>query len=274
MKKINIYIKPIVILCLAFVLFSCGGDDDEGPSGGTPDPPRTAADVIADFKALDIKTGINDLQLESLVEGQYWFFRIIVPEGANSANKRPLVLRLHGAASSNSPDIHKSTDCLVEPAFEGENVFILSPNSAGKLWYEQSNQVQILALVDLMTSNMDIDESKTVVMGYSDGGNGSWFYAQFYSSLFAASIPMASSYDTENSSGEVLPINIPLYVIHGSNDDLFPVEITEGYVNESKDAGSSIEFVVADGLVHNEPCTYLDYLKDAVDWLEAGVWKE
>lgn len=277
MKKIKNYIKPIVVLSLVLMLFSCGGgDSDDGPDGGDiPNPPRTAEDVIADFKALDIKTGINDLELESLVEGVYWKFRIIVPAGANSSNTRPMVLRLHGAARADSPEAHKSTACLVEPAFEGEDVFILSPNSNGELWYEPSNQAQVLALIDLTTNNLPIDKTKTVVMGYSDGGNGSWFFAQFFAQYFAASIPLASSYNTDNNASEdIQPLTIPLYVIHGSDDELFPVETTEGYVNASIDAGSSIKFVIADGLVHNEPCTYLDELEDAVDWLETDVWTD
>jgi len=278
MKKLFIYIKPWLITGIFLLLISCGGGGDDGPSPGPdpdpdPDPlPRSAQDVIDDFNKLTINVGTNDLQLESLVEGIFWNFRIIVPEGATSSNKRPLVLRLHGAAQGGSDSAHKSTECLVEPAFEGKNVFILSPNSNGALWYEQANIVQILALMDLTTSNLNIDGDKIVMTGYSDGGNGSWFYAQYYENLISAAIPMATSYNTMNSAGQVSKINVPLYVIHGSEDDLFPLDITKGFVDESIAAGSDITFVVADGLVHNEPCTYLDELKKAVVWLETEVW--
>jgi len=278
MKKLFLYIKPWLITGIFLLLISCGGGGDDGPSPGPdpdpdPDPlPRSAQDVIDDFNKLTINVGTNDLQLESLVEGIFWNFRIIVPEGATSSNKRPLVLRLHGAAQGGSDSAHKSTECLVEPAFEGKNVFILSPNSNGALWYEQANIVQILALMDLTTSNLNIDGDKIVMTGYSDGGNGSWFYAQYYENLISAAIPMATSYNTMNSAGQVSKINVPLYVIHGSEDDLFPLDITKGFVDESIAAGSDITFVVADGLVHNEPCTYLDELKKAVVWLETEVW--
>ena len=55
-------------------------------------------------------------------------------------------------------------------------------------------------------------------------------------------------------------------------DDLFPLDITQGLVDESIGAGSDITFVVADGLVHNDPCAYVDELKKAVVWLETEVW--
>ncbi|MEL4455852.1 dienelactone hydrolase family protein [Lutimonas vermicola] len=260
--------KPLLLLSLVFLMLSCGGGGDDGPDN-PPDRPRSAQDVIDDFNNLTINIGTNDLVLESLVEGVFWNFRLIVPEGATAANKRPLVLRLHGAAQANSPTAHQSTACLVEPGFEGKDVFILSPNSNGALWETQANIQQILALLDLTTSNLNVDSDKVVITGYSDGGNGSWFFAQFYSNLFAASIPMATSYDTFKNPGK---INIPLYVIHGSEDDLFPLEMTQAFVEESIAAGSDITFVVADGLVHNEPCTYLDEFKEAVSWLETEVW--
>lgn len=266
--------KPLLLLSLVFSMLSCGGGGDDGPDNppDPPDLPRSAQDVIDDFNNLTINIGTNDLVLESLVEGVFWNFRLIVPEGATAANKRPLVLRLHGAAQANSATAHQSTACLVEPGFEGKDVFILSPNSNGDLWYEQNNIVQVLALLDLTTSNLNVDSDKVVITGYSDGGNGSWFFAQYYETLFSAAIPMATSYDTASSSGAINKINVPLYVIHGSEDDLFPLETTQAFVDESIAAGSDITFVVADGLVHNEPCTYLDEFKEAVSWLETEVW--
>jgi len=271
MQKQKQYLKSCLLIGLFFIL-GCGGGDDDMIPGPDPDRPRTSTDVINDFNNLSINEGINDLELESLIEGVFWKFRLIVPAGATADNRRPLVLRLHGGARAGVASAHLSTACLVEPAFEGKDVFILSPNSNGDLWYEQINQVQALALMDLTTSRFNIDQKKVVLTGYSDGGNGSWFYAQYYEDLITAAIPLASSYNTTNSSGQTNKINVPLYVIHGTEDDLFPIDITKSFVDESVAAGSDITFVTADGLVHNEPCTYIDYMKDAVEWLETEVW--
>lgn len=271
MKK-YLRIRYLIVFTLLFHLSSCGGDDGPSDPPDIPDGPRTAQDVVADFKELDIKVGINDLELESLVEGVYWKFRLIVPAGATAENKRPLVLRLHGGALNFNPGAHKSTDCLVEPAFEGKDVFILSPNSDGVLWYSQPNILQVLALIDLTASNFDVDLDRVAVTGFSDGGNGSWFYAQYYASIFSASIPLASSYNTENSEGVINKIDVPLYVIHGEDDDLFPVDATLGYIQDSEAAGSDITFELATGLGHYEPCEYIDEMKNAVEWLETEVW--
>ena len=268
-KMKNDSLKTILLFLSLVFLVACGGDDNDEPPIPTG---RTAEDVIADFKALEIKPGINDLSLESVQSGYYWNFRIILPEGADEGNKVPLVMNLHGGARSGNTEAHKSTACLVEPAFEGKEVIIVSPNSKGLLWYEEANIVQVLALMDLITSNLPVDLNRTVVTGYSDGGNGSWFFAQYYDQLFTAAIPLATSYNSKNSLGEISKIEVPMYVIHGDEDELFPVEITQGFVEESIEAGSDIVFQVAEGLGHYEPCDYTDYFKQAVVWLEQEVW--
>lgn len=261
------FVKHFRFLFFALLLVGCSDSKDEDPV----DIERTEEDVRNDFKNLIVNTGVNDFSLESNNENFFWDFRIIAPDGASSSNKRPLIISLHGDATSNS-DAYKATACLVQPGVEDLNAYIISPSSKGFLWYDAPNQNQILALLDLVKSNLHIDETKVVITGYSDGGNGSWFFAQYYSSSFSASIPMASSYNPINTNNVVQKINIPMYVIHGSADSLFPVEITEGYVNETNAAGSDIDFVIADGLIHTAPCDYVSYLQDAGTWLTTDVW--
>lgn len=248
------------------------GQNDDGVD--IIDLPRTADDVRNDFQNLDFKPGINDVSLESITEGLFWNFRVIVPEDASNLNKKPLIFSLHGGAQNISPNAHKSTDCLITPALEGIiDAFIISPNSNAKLWYDQSNQLQILALFDMATTYLPIDIDKTAITGYSDGGNGSWFYAQYFSSMFSAAIPMATSYNTKKSNGSIEKIEIPLYVIHGAEDQLFPVGTTQGYVEASIATGSDIQFIIAPDLDHYSVCDYTPYLREAAQWLVTNIWK-
>ncbi len=269
MKFISNSLKVASVLFLFFIVASCSSGDDNGP---TTAPIRTADDVRTDFQNLAINVGVNDLTLESIVAGQFWNFRIIVPASASSSNKVPLVMRLHGGATATAPNAHKSTDCLVEPGFANMDAIIVSPNSNGLQWYEDLNIIQIQALTDMVSSYLDVDITRTVVMGYSDGGNGVFFFSQYYSTLFTAAIPMATSYATTSQSGIVHQFAKPIYAIHGSDDQLFPIETTQGYIEDSVAAGSDITFVSANGLEHFNSCVYVSYLQDAVVWLENTVW--
>jgi len=260
--------KYTFVLFLSLFLVACNGSStiDETDSNM-----RTADDVISDFQAITLQPGINDLKLETFVTGVYWDFRVIAPTDASESNKRPLVLTFHGA-SGGSPTAHKNTDCYDEPGLAALNAYIISPNAGQGEWYDQENQQQVLALLDLAKTFWFVDSDKILATGYSNGGNASWFYADYYGDLFTAAIPMASSYNPQRANGTVPKIDVPLYVIHGSDDELFPVSQTQQYVDLSIAAGSSIEFVIGEGLSHYKPCEYVEELKIAVDWVQTEVW--
>ena len=90
-----------LLLLLVCCFVNCEGSDDVIET-----QTRTADDVRADFQALNISPGVNDLQLESTIKGVFWNFRVITPTTSSSNNKRPLVIALHGA-SGGSSEAHK-----------------------------------------------------------------------------------------------------------------------------------------------------------------------
>ncbi|MCL6294625.1 dienelactone hydrolase family protein [Jejuia spongiicola] len=256
---------------LLLILLSCNKSGVfEEPDIAEPGP-RTYEDIQKDFEGFDFTPGHNDVELENL-KNEIWKFRVVMPDVDFTNNNRPLIISLHGCASCGiSPDSHKFTECLAETGFRALDAIILSPNSNGKLWPTLENNEQVITLVDLASTYLPVDTDKIVIHGYSDGGNGSWFFSETQSSLFSASIPMASQYNTTNSGvGRLIPI--PVYVIHGQEDALFPVGNVENWVNASIDSGSDITMVIAPDLTHNEPCEYASYLEDAADWLVNDVW--
>ncbi len=261
MKKV-FFLFLSLIITIGFV--SCGSDSD------TPTPPKekTLEDVERAFSELDIKPGINDFELEALNENR-WFFRVIAPDNSDTTPK-PLFVDLHGASGGN-PDAHKFTSCYIEPGLSSLNTYVIVPNGGTRLWHHPANQQLVLALTNWALKYWNVDPAKVVVTGYSNGGNGSWFFAETQSSLFSAAIPMASSYNTLDTSGNARKIDTPLYVIHGENDELFPLADTEAWVQATADVGTDVQLVVASGLTHTEPCSYVDYFKDAVTWVQT-VW--
>lgn len=259
MKSILKLIPVLAILILA----ACSSGNDNNPP-----QQRTFEDIAADFQALDLQEGVNDVSLQNST-GSTWSFRIILPTEDNTDH--PLLIVLHGA-SGGDPNAHKTTACYAEPGFEAINPIIISPNGGNLQWLEPYNQNLVLSLVELAKRYLPVDESKIVVTGYSNGGNGSWFFGETQPSIFSAAIPIASSYSTIGTDGHPRKMPIPMYVIHGEDDELFPVEQTQEWVNESNSAGSNITLEIAPGLSHNEPCEYVPYVKHAAEWLQQVVW--
>jgi predicted peptidase len=262
MMRTKFPLISIFSFLLLVTILSCSKDD--GPA------PRTYADIENDFKAIEIKPGTQDLTLK-ITDNISYSFRVIFPD-VDLTLDWPLVLTLHGYAAG-SPDAHKQTACYVEPGLAALDVIILSPNGGIDDWETLGNNDQLRILTDLSRRLWPVDVSKVVVTGYSNGGNGSWYYAETQPSIFSAAIPLASGYQIVNLNGVGRKVNIPMYVIHGSEDDLFPLDTVQNWVNKSILAGSDITFVIAQGLGHYTPCDYTSYFQDAAAWLENEVWQ-
>ena len=228
----------------------------------------TFEDVERSFSELTVNEGDNDYTLE-VPNGLHWNFRVTAPESSNE--KKPLFINLHGASGGDS-NAHKNTSCYLETATSSVNAFVISPNGGTDLWFEPINQSQVMGIATLAIKYWNIDPNKVVVTGYSNGGIGAWFYAETQAEVFSAGIPLASSYNTTDTNGNPRKIETPLYVIHGENDELFPLAETQAWSNQSVEAGSSIEFIIAEDLTHTQLCDYAPYFEDAVAWLTATVW--
>lgn len=262
MLKYSSYV--LILVSFALLIFSnCKNEEPE------PVPARNIDDVKADFSAIDIDEGGQNLSLD-FINGINWDFRVIAP-AVVPGQSYPLIFDLHGA-SGGAVDAHIFTDCYVEPAFENMEVYIISPNGGIELWTSNKNQAMVINLLLMAVEFWQVDADKVVVTGYSNGGNGSWFFGETQPDLFSAAIPMASSYNTLNTDGNPRLMPIPMYVIHGENDDLFPVIDTQNWVDLTNSVGSNVSLVIADTLTHNEPCNYTPYLSDAVTWLVEEVW--
>ncbi len=181
---------------------------------------------------------------------------------------------MHGGALRQNNDIHKWGDCLLGPTLDETNIkaYILSPNSQGYLWFTEFNEAQVVNLVKFAIEYLNVDPQKVVAFGISDGGFGSWFFADTHPELFSSAIAIAQAYGLQTDSNGIKKTEVPVYVIHGEFDELFPFTNTESLVELSRGAGSEIELVKAIGLGHSASCNYQPYVKDAVEWLNTTIW--
>ena len=243
------------------VLSSCKKED--------PLPRITDDTIRAEFGAISLEPGVRDVQIE-VAANVFYDFRVIIPD-VDLSEDWPLIMAFHGAAGGSS-EAHQKTECYLEPGFKDMDAFIIHPNSGPAEWYAVSNQNKVLTLLRLATEKWPIDFDKIAATGYSNGGNMSWLLAESASEAFSASIPIASSYDISQTEYTSRKMPIPMYVIHGEDDELFPIDITRNWVEQSVEAGSDITFVQADNLSHFKPCDYVPYIQDAVVWLKE-VWE-
>lgn len=248
-----------------FVLFTLSCQDDDTPQSVV----RSYTDIEEDFQAFEFKAGTQDLTLKINDDLDY-HFRVIVPD-VDLTQDLPLMLALHFAVD-NDPDIHKETSCYIEPGLEELDAIILSPNGGETVWGTLDNQDKLRILIDLSSRFWPVDAARIGLMGFSSGGNGTWLYAESQPQVFSAGIAIASGYNTLRPDGSAREIETPLYVIHGEEDDFFPIDTVQMWVDETNAAGSEVEFVRIPGLGHYQPCDYVPHIKDAVTWLKNDIW--
>lgn len=213
-------------------------------------------------EALLLPTSINGSF--ELSDGTLWNYRITAPEEIQT-QKVPLIIALHWGGAEGTFQSYSS--CLVEPAFESLPCILFAPEDRALGWSAEENRILIEGFVQLAIKHWPIDPDRIAITGYSNGGIGTWSYINEIPEYFSAAIPMAGSYSSNQK------IDLPVYAIHGSNDELFSVSVASAAINQSIELGSSIEWVVADGLGHYAACEYVPYLKEAVEWLNEEVWK-
>ncbi|WP_258105260.1 hypothetical protein [Marinoscillum sp. MHG1-6] len=261
--------RSFQILPIILTAIFLNGCDEQKP---VPITTWTWDDTAISFENIDIAPGTTTDVILVIPDPPYQYsFRVITPKIIDEVNGNPLVLSLHGGVGGAGPEAHKSTGCIA-PALDSINAFVLSPNADKVQWYEYYNQEKIVRIISLAVGNWPINTSKLVVTGFSDGGNGTWFFTEFYPQVFSAGIALASSYNTLSTTNEPRKISTPLYVIHSSTDELFPLEQTQFWVDQTISAGSNVTFVIADSLSHYTPCDYMGYFEDAVQWLVDEVW--
>lgn len=243
----------IFFLGFQFVFLSCSKDDERGES-----LPTTEA-----INKIDLSAGVRNSALK-LSDGSDWQYRISIPPISQN-EKVPLIINLHWAGSYNS--YIESMQCLVEPAFSDYNYIIFSPRIPfGENWFDPVTRKRILTFIDLALTNWPVDKDRIAVTGYSLGGTGCWNYAASYPEYFSAAIPIAGAYISDEK------IEIPLTVIHGTEDELYDYDLAISFLQESVDKGSEIQILTAEGLSHQQACNYMPYLTEAADWLALEVW--
>ena len=129
-------------------------------------------------------------------------------------------------------------------------------------------------------AHLDLDTSTVVTLGHSAGGHlAAWAASRGRFERWASGVPVThvisqagvldlrAAYDEGLGAGAVerflghapgpgdvpvdpqqqLPLDVPLWCVHGRADDIVPISQSEGYVTAATEAGARAELVAVDG---------------------------
>jgi predicted peptidase len=208
------------------------------------------------------------IQTDTLQPGDR-HYTVAIPGDYSGDRSVPLVLALHYGGHGSPYYGRGFLTGLVEPALQDLGAIIVAPDCTGDDWTQPNSEQDVLDLLDHIEATYKVDSNRTLITGYSMGGIGTWHLAARHQDRFAAALPMAA---TPPSSAVDAAWDIPLYVIHSSEDELFPLRWTETAVDQLVTEGVSVELAVVDGVSHHETRRFIEPLQKAVPWVQEA-WK-
>lgn len=198
-----------------------------------------------------------------MISGGYNFL-VTTPYFYNdSDDKMPLVVFLHGKSlcGTNLDQVRKyGTIDAVEKGLQLEAVCV-APQNPGGSW----NPRKILEVVEWMEKNYRIESTRIFVIGMSLGGYGTLDFVNAYPEKVAAAMAMGGGSTAKTYEGLS---KVPLWIVHGSADQLVPVNESRKVVNGIRNNFDSSLLIYTElpGVNHGRPAR-LFYQLDTYDWL-------
>jgi predicted peptidase len=165
---------------------------------------------------------------------------VYLPDGYCDSDARwPLVLFLHGVGECGEDLEIVKKQGLPRVLEEGNPLpfLVVSPQARSHGW----NPEVLLTLLDQIEERYRVDRDRIYVTGLSMGGFGTWALAAADPGRFAAAVPICGGGDPA-WAGRLK--DLPLWVVHGAQDDTVPIGQSEEMVRALRAVGGNVEFTV------------------------------
>lgn len=151
-------------------------------------------------------------------------YSLYVPEYYDAGKDWPLIVCLHGGHGRGDEYLWSWLR-----AARSRGYILLSPKSIGPTWSIMQPSIDIdsiNAMIDSVVGHYAIDSARTYLTGLSDGATFSFLLGLEHAERFAGVAPIAgvlsptADFMLRGKQG----IDLPIHVIHGAHDMIFPVE--------------------------------------------------
>jgi len=174
---------------------------------------------------------------------------LYLPPGYGSVGRLwPCILYLHGA-SLRGHDIEKVTQYGLPAMLAGGGDFpfiVISPQCLpDRGWTDETS---LTALLDEVCTKFNVDRKRVYLTGVSLGGRGVWYLASRCPGRFAAAAPLCGPADTSWTAGIG---DTPVWVFHGMDDTVVPVDRSMAMVEALLGHGGSVRHTFYPDAGHN-----------------------
>lgn len=185
-------------------------------------------------------------------------YALFVPDTYVQTKPSPLIISLHGAGGNGDGEYQ-----WIWASYSKKwNGFIACPSGEppGAQWFPEQEEF-ILNIYRDMLRNFNVDTNRVYIHGFSNGGNGAWYYGVSFPWLFGAACPRSGGCSVSQNLKNLL--NIGTYVIHGSSDTVIGSSHDKETTNKLKELGYDVVYVeIPNGKhepFHNETPKVIEY---------------
>jgi predicted peptidase len=209
-------------------------------------------------------------KITELKSGLKLRYTLSLPPSFSSMESYPLVVALHYGGKITPFYSKDFLTSLVEPALQDLDAIFVAPDCPGRGWSNPLSEAAVLELILILMEEYDIESNRILLLGYSMGGLGAWYLAARHPDLFSAAIPISALVDANAT-----PIikDVPLYLIHGDQDELFPSNDVKKLYQKQKTGGAEIELMIVPGVSHYQVDRFITPLKATIPWVKK-IWGE
>jgi poly(3-hydroxybutyrate) depolymerase len=184
-------------------------------------------------------TGPGGLAFDNYIE---------VPATYDPSRRWPLRIQLHGGVDRQNPEEGRRRRANRLP---GEPQIVAHPFGWSEAaWWHAPQVDNILALVDRIKRQYNVDESHVYLTGTSDGATGAYFLAMREPTLWSSVLPLIGhlgvlANPATGADGDLFVSNLvnrPFFVINGMRDPLYPAARVAPYLEALDTAGVSLTF--------------------------------
>lgn len=230
------------------------------------DPPlRTGSDVPEQFLGMAARedTAVMQFETEGGERGGFWVY---VPETYTPEHTYPLVMALHGGSGTGRLFLWS---WLRDARSYG--AVLVAPTSVGSTWAlmgEDADTPNLARILALVRARWSIDPARLLLTGMSDGGTFTYVSGLEAGSPFTHLAPVSAAFhpmlaqmaDAGRARG------LPIHIIHGALDWMFPVELARQAHRSFAKAGANVTYREIEDLSHTYPreinAPVLEWLRD------------
>ncbi|HEX2342169.1 MAG TPA: hypothetical protein VHI98_16960 [Vicinamibacterales bacterium] len=196
----------------------------------------------------DVPTG--ELAWQTIISGGARLpTTVIVPADYDAKVKYPVRVYLHGgiARASIDTETRGSRRHLDTPP---GTIAVYPSGFREATWWSTVQLDNLESILTRLKRTYNVDENRAHVMGVSDGGTGAFYVGMRRATPWSVLFPLNGSLRVLSNpdvgvEGELYLtnlVNLPVYVINGGRDQLYPVSATEPYIVLLKRAGAPVLF--------------------------------